>query len=143
MRSWLLVILASACWSERAPARTTPDSAPVSTPPAWTFPGSGIRFASRETNRCARVIERVIAQSRDDMTRGGLPAEMMDEIQEQATASCQTLEWSSEVLDCWERATSQSHIGECYSTLTPEQQRDFTDRVTEAMQRRTRTLTTP
>lgn len=137
MRSWLLAILASACWTERAPAPATPAAPLVSTPSAWTFPGSGIRFATRQTNRCTRVIEKVMDQSRNDMIGGGVTAEMLDDVQAQAIASCEALGWELEALDCWEIADTQTAIGECFQKLTPEQQRDFSERINEAMKRRT------
>jgi hypothetical protein len=122
----------TACWSDR-PARTTaPDptgtgggSATTTAPP----PTSGIRFAPRSVNRCARVVAHLIEQSKSELVSSGLPATFLEDLERLAVESCEESEWTPESLDCYERTDNSSDVSTCFGAMTSEQQEDFKRRM--------------
>lgn len=133
----------AACWSDR-PARTTvpgPTGAGGATSgtgggtgatgATTAPPTSGIRFAPRSVNRCARVISHLLEQSKSELASTGLSESFLEELQRVAVESCEETAWAPESLDCYEGTTNSSDMSTCFTAMTPEQQEDFKRRMFE------------
>src|SRR5688572_2492569 len=137
MRSWLVLVVLAGCWSERAPAQTTPISIATVERQREPWPSSKpAYFTPRSQDRCAIVTAHVFELTKTDASTGRFPTAVLDELIQATVESCHEMQWSEESLDCYEETATTSDMGDCYRSMTMEQGEDFEKRFTDIMQRR-------
>ena len=122
------MVLLAGCWSSSKPA-PTPVVAPEPAAPSSAF-------RSRPTKtRCQTTIESMVDKMRDELAHGGIPEATIDEMIDAAVESCRSMDWSSDLLACYDGAVDPQDIEKCSPLMTSEQTEDFTRRMMEIVSR--------
>jgi len=125
----MLGIFLGACWRD-AP----PDPPPHLEVPAPASAGFAA-YRPRAPSECARVLADIVEKLRPELAKAGVPESTIDELQDAATASCEQMAWSGELIACYAAATTPNDLGPCHTLMTPEQTDDITRRMMEIVSR--------
>jgi hypothetical protein len=77
----------------------------------------------------------MVEKMRDQFAAGGIPEPTIDEMIDAAVDSCRTMDWSSDLLACYDNADNAQDIEKCAPLMTSEQTEDFTRRMMEIVSR--------
>jgi hypothetical protein len=127
VRALLLVVL-SACWGTSQPA-PAPEPTPEPAPPASAF------RSRRALDPCKPTIDRMSENLRPEISKMGLAEPTIDEMIEAAIDSCRAAGWSTELIDCFDRANDMGEINACQVMMTQEQSEDLSRRMMDVVSR--------
>lgn len=131
MRAALLMVAAlGGCWRGAPPADPPPR---VEDPPASAASYAALR--ARGPSECARVLDSTVEKLRPELAKTGMPEATIDEMEDAATASCEQMAWSIDLLGCYEAAATPMDLGPCQTLMTSEQSDDVTRRMMEVVSR--------
>ena len=72
---------------------------------------------------------------RPEASKSGIPEAMIDELVEAAIDSCRTMDWSSELLACYDGIADTNEINGCQKLMTTEQSDDVSRRMMDIVSR--------
>lgn len=72
---------------------------------------------------------------RPEFLKTGIPEPTIDELIEAAIESCRTMEWSSELLTCYDNIADVTEINSCQKLMTTEQSDDVSRRMMDVVSR--------
>ena len=72
---------------------------------------------------------------RPEFLRSGIPEQTVDELIEAAIESCRSMEWSSELLVCYDGVGDANSLSNCQKLMTTEQSDDISRRMMEVVSR--------
>ncbi|MDQ3336251.1 MAG: hypothetical protein M4D80_13870 [Myxococcota bacterium] len=129
MRALLLMLL-TACWS-------TSQSAPPAPPPSSPEPvASSSSFRPRpSSNGCQRTIDGMSDKLRPEFAKSGIPEPTIEELIQAAIESCRAMEWSTELLACYEAVADANELNACQKLMTTEQSDDVSRRMMDVVSR--------
>lgn len=128
--AWLLLL--TACWSNAAPATSTPSAPPQAIePPA---PSSAFR-ARPVKSGCQRTVDGMADKLRPEFLKTGIPESTVDELITAAIESCRETDWSGELLACYDAINDVSELNNCQKLMTTEQSDDISRRMMEVVSR--------
>lgn len=128
----LVLVFVTACWGGSAPS-SQPTTPPPSTPePA--APSSAFRTRPPR-NSCRSTIDGMSDKLRPELLKTGIPESTVDELIEAAIESCRTMEWSSELLTCYDGIGDVTELNSCQKLMTTEQSDDVSRRMMDVVSR--------
>jgi len=72
---------------------------------------------------------------RPEFSKTGIPEATIEELITAAIESCRAMDWSSELISCYDNASDTSAINTCQSLMTTEQSEDITRRMMDVVSR--------
>lgn len=106
-------------------------------PPQPTEPtASSAQIRLRQpANRCQATIDGMAQSLRPEFLRSGIPEATLDELIEAAVDSCRTMDWSTELLGCFDGIADTNEISGCQKFMTTEQSDDVSRRMMDIVSR--------
>ncbi len=86
-------------------------------------------------NTCQRTIGGMVDKMRSELLKSGIPEATIDEMVEAAIESCRVMEWSPDLLGCYDAIDAPPDIDKCQTLMTREQTEDFTRRMMDIISR--------
>lgn len=125
------LLFVTACWTNSNAPATAPSPPTASEPAA---PSSAFRVRSVKST-CARTVEGMSDKLRPEFRKTGIPDLAIDEIVLTAIESCRELEWSSELLACYDAISDITELNACQKLMSTEQSDDISRRMMEVVSR--------
>lgn len=129
MRALLLVLL-TACWSSsQGPLPGPPPSTPEPVAPSSAF------RTRPSANGCQRTIDAMAEKLRPEFAKSGIPEPTIEELIQAAVDSCRAMEWSTDLLACYEAVADTNELNACQKLMTTEQSDDVSRRMMDVVSR--------
>ena len=133
-----LLLLLTACWSSSQPSSSLP-------PPQPSEPvASSSHFQPRTPrNSCRSTVDKLAEHLRPEFAKTGMPEATIDELAETTIDSCQTMEWSPDLMQCFAHVQDANDLSNCRPLMTQEESDDLQRRMMDVISRMTQQPTPP
>ena len=128
----LLLVLVTACWGGTQTAPPLPPPQPSE--PTTQAPASAFRSRTPR-NGCQQTIDGMAEKLRPEFLKSGIPEQTVDELVEAAIESCRSMDWSPDLLACYDGVADANELNGCQKLMTTEQSDDISRRMMEVVSR--------